>query len=119
MRESPIEAYLVDRCAYYGGVAEKFKSPQRKNVPDRLCSWPFGDHDFVELKATDVEPNAGQLRDHKRRREMGHRVFVIDSKEKVDIYVQMAYQRYLGRKHEQLPMSKMRESAGHSAVPKP
>lgn len=108
MRESTIESYLVEQCELYGATAEKFKSPQRKNVPDRICTWPgpkvgeFGearqmpaDVDMVELKATGEEPNAGQLRDHARRRRMGQRVFVIDSKPAVDVYVQMARKRML------------------------
>lgn len=95
MRESIIESYLVEQVELYGGVAEKFKSPQKKNVPDRLCSWPFNDHDFVELKATGEEANAAQVRDHNRRRRMGHRVYVIDSKTGVDIYVLMARKRML------------------------
>lgn len=94
MRESAIEKYLVKRVAECGGVAEKFVSPGRKNVPDRLCQW-VGYIDFVELKATGVEPNAGQLRDHARRLQLGHEVWVIDSKERVDTYIDYCLRREL------------------------
>lgn len=87
MREFTVEKYFVEQVTLAGGVAEKFKSPGRKNVPDRLCSWPLGYHDFVELKATGEKPTPGQLRDHKRRRAMGHRVWVISSKDQVDRYI--------------------------------
>lgn len=105
MRESKIEKYLREQVELYGGTCEKFKSPQRKNVPDRICCWPHpesdedlagGEIDFVELKATDEEPNEGQARDHKRRRRMGFRVFVIDTMTGVDIYVRMARKRMVG-----------------------
>lgn len=103
MRESIIESYLVEQVELYGGLCEKFKSPQRAKVPDRICTWPnqmeyqaVADIDFVELKATGETPDDGQLRDHKRRRERGARVYVIDSKTGVDLYVRMARKRMLG-----------------------
>lgn len=109
MRESTIESYLVEQCELYGATCEKFKSPGRKNVPDRLCTWPGqrftewgearqhpADVDMVELKAPGKEPNDGQLRDHKRRRQMGQRVFVIDTKTGVDMYIRMARRRMIG-----------------------
>jgi hypothetical protein len=93
MRESTVERYLVQRVEALGGTAEKFKSPNNRNVPDRICSWPFGYVDFVELKATGVKPNAAQLRDHKRRRALGHEVYVLDSIESVLDYAEFALRR--------------------------
>jgi hypothetical protein len=40
LREADIEAYLVKRVEALGGTAEKFSSPARRSVPDRLISWP-------------------------------------------------------------------------------
>lgn len=88
MKEALIEHYLVTRVAKHGGEAEKFVSPQKKNVPDRIVWWTMGDVDFVELKATGEAPNEGQLRDHKRRRARGFRVFVFDSFAAIDWYIQ-------------------------------
>ena len=100
MRESTIEKYLVDQVKKHGGVAEKFKSPGRKNVPDRIVLWPTRkyfcdgyhayvepDIHFIELKATGKKATVAQERDHKWRREMGFLVLVLDSKEGVDIYI--------------------------------
>lgn len=84
MRESEIEAYLVKRVELYGGIAYKFTSPQRRNVPDRLVALPKGVLFFVECKATREQPSAGQLREHARLKDRGHTVLVIDSKEQVD-----------------------------------
>ena len=98
MRESRIESYLVKEVEKRGGVAEKFKSPNRRNVPDRIILWPettFENYnpypawaEFVECKRPGEKPTAGQHRDHERRRAMGFRVIVVDSIEAVDTYLE-------------------------------
>lgn len=98
MRESVIEKYLVEQVEMYGGMCEKFRSPQQKNVPDRICSWPGflggrGTVDFVELKATGKFATVAQARDHERRRKIGQQVFVINSKAAVDWYIASARSR--------------------------
>lgn len=87
MRESTIEAYLVREVAKRGGIAEKFSSPGRRHVPDRIVTWPNGAVEFVEVKAPGKKPTAGQLRDHKRRRAMFQSVVVVDSYADVLRYV--------------------------------
>ncbi len=96
MRESQVEKYLVDQVKKHGGVAEKFKSPGRKNVPDRIVEWPerFIGYtyipsyiDFVELKTLTGRLTVGQKRDHDRRRQMGLHVLVLRSKCDVDCYI--------------------------------
>ena len=83
MLERDIEAYLVKRCAEIGALCDKFTSPQRRSVPDRLIT--FGGRVlFVELKATGKKPTEAQVRDHERRREAGAAVVWLDSKESVD-----------------------------------
>lgn len=89
MRESSIETYLKREVRKAGGVAEKFVSPGRKNVPDQIVTWVAPMLDYVELKATGQKPNAGQRRDHARRRARGYSVFVLDSKKMVDVYIEM------------------------------
>lgn len=78
MRERDIEDYLVKRVKAMGGIAYKFTSPQRVNVPDRIVVLPAR-LVFVELKAPGVRPNEGQLREHSRLRDLGQSVVVIDS----------------------------------------
>ena len=104
MRESDVEAYLVAEVAKRGGVAEKFTSPSRRSVPDRLVQWPTRYLDpeyppfgvaadarchFVECKATGEKPTVPQQRDHERRRKMGFVVAVVDSYESVDKYLEV------------------------------
>ena len=98
VRESAIERYLVREVERRGGVAEKFKSPNRRAVPDRLILWPEARFEkykpypawaeFVECKAPGEKPTVLQHRDHERRRAMGFRVTVVDSIEAVDTYLE-------------------------------
>lgn len=87
MRESLVEAYLVKRVQSAGGQAYKFKSPGRKNVPDRIVLMPNGRIRFVELKAPGERPTDAQDREHIRLWQMGFQVVVIDSTEGVDQFL--------------------------------
>lgn len=87
MLEKDIEAYLVKRCKEQGWMCEKFTSPQRRSVPDRIVTLPGGQIVFVELKAPGKKPTEAQERDHAKRRGMGVRVYVADSKETVDLII--------------------------------
>lgn len=81
MRESVIEKALVERVKALGGMCEKFTSPSRRGVPDRIVTLPGGKIVFVELKATGGKLSVLQQRDHARRRALGCSVLVIDSLE--------------------------------------
>lgn len=84
MRESYIERKLCERIKALGGLCEKFTSPGRRSVPDRLITLPNGDISFAEVKAPGEKPTILQKRDHARRRNLGCRVFIIDSLESID-----------------------------------
>lgn len=113
MRESKIEAYLVERVKALGGEVRKVNWIGRRGAPDRLvmlpararpapdcawnnpagrsacnpdCTWcsPAGLSIWVELKATGKVAEAHQLREHKRMRAMGQQVEVVDSLQRVD-----------------------------------
>lgn len=86
-KEAVIEAYLVKRIHALGGECEKFVSPMRRSVPDRIVTMPGAKIIFVELKRFGKHPTEMQERDHQRRREMGFDVRVIDSKEGVDALI--------------------------------
>lgn len=86
MLERDIEKALVKRVKALGGTAEKFTSPGRRSVPDRLVTLPGGVIVFVELKAPGKKPTENQLRDHSRRRALGCDVRVIDSLEAVNAF---------------------------------
>lgn len=79
--EKDVEAALVRRVKVLGGLCEKFTSPGRRSVPDRIITMPNGQIIFVELKAPNKKPTDAQLKDHERRRALGCDVRVIDNKE--------------------------------------
>jgi hypothetical protein len=85
VRESSVEAYLVKRCKEIGALCEKFTSPQRKNVPDRLVTF-WGTY-YLEMKRPGKGASEAQARDHKRRRALGADVRVIDTHAKVDSFI--------------------------------
>lgn len=77
--ENAVCKYARDR---YKMKAEKFTSPGRRAVPDRLftvsCNHPGGFMFFCEFKAPGKKPTEKQERDHEERRRMGNKVFVVD-----------------------------------------
>jgi hypothetical protein len=89
MRESMIERYLVAQVEAIGGRAQKFVSPGHSHVPDRIVLMPGARIFFVECKAPGEHPTAGQLREHRRLRDMGFYVYVIDTLELVDAFIRM------------------------------
>lgn len=88
MRESKVEKLLREGVEAAGGMCEKFVSPGKRGVPDRIVTWP-GEVHFVELKKPGESPEEYQLRDHDRRRSMRQMVFVLDSHEAVTWYIRV------------------------------
>lgn len=84
MLEKEIEKYLVTEIKKLGGTAYKFVSPGQAGVPDRICLLPNGVIFFVELKATGKTTRTLQNRQILRIRAYGQRVYIADSKERVD-----------------------------------
>jgi hypothetical protein len=84
MLEKEIEKALVKKVKALGGICEKFTSPQKRSVPDRICLLPGGRVIWVELKAPGKRPTNNQRRDHLKRRMLGADVRVIDSFEMID-----------------------------------
>lgn len=79
MLERDVEKALVKRINLLCGKCEKFTSPGRRSVPDRIVTLPGGRIVFVELKAPGKVPTELQRRDHKERIALGCEVMVIDS----------------------------------------
>lgn len=79
MLEKDVESVLVKRVKALGGLCEKFTSPARRSVPDRIVTLPGGKIIFVELKAPGKKPTKKQQLDHDRRRALGCKVVVIDN----------------------------------------
>jgi len=86
MLERHIERALVRSVERLGGTCEKFTSPGRRSVPDRLVTMPGGAIIFVEVKTPGKRPTPMQERDHARRRAMGCDVRVIDTMEAANAF---------------------------------
>jgi len=85
--ESRVESYLRKEVKKAGGACRKFVSPGRRHVPDNIALWSVAIAEFVECKDKGRGARAGQKREHARLKKLGFRVFLIDTKEKVDQYI--------------------------------
>jgi len=86
MLERDVEQALVRRVKALGGTCEKFTSPTKRSVPDRIVTLPGGVIIFVEVKAPGKKPTPLQERDHAARRALGCAVRVIDNKDDADAF---------------------------------
>lgn len=88
MREKDIEEYLRDEVKKAGGKAYKFESPGNSGVPDRIVIFPQNSIYFVELKAPGRKTTDLQNKQIGELKKFGCKVGVIDSKEKVNNFIQ-------------------------------
>lgn len=84
MLEKQIEKKFCDKVKALGGLCEKFTSPQKRSVPDRLVTLPDNRIIFVELKRPNKTATEAQKRDHDKRRALGCDVRVINSLEQIE-----------------------------------
>jgi Holliday junction resolvase len=84
MLENKIERRLVQRTKEAGGMAIKWVAPAMAGVPDRIVFLPAGVVIFVELKAPGKTSTALQVRVQQMLRDLGAKVYQIDSMEAVD-----------------------------------
>ncbi len=83
MREKTLEQQLVKAVKHTGGRAVKLVSPGFDGMPDRLVLFPLGRIAFVEVKAPGKKPRPLQVARHEMLRDLGFKVFVIDSTEQI------------------------------------
>lgn len=81
--EKAIERKLVELCKENNALCIKLLTYQFIGLPDRLCLFPNGKAVFVELKTTNKKPRKIQLSVHKKLRDLGFDVRVIDSTNEV------------------------------------
>ena len=85
MREKELECKLVKAVRDSGGLDLKFVSPNMDGVPDRLLLFPGGRAAFAEVKAPGQKPRLLQVHRMEQLRELGFRVYVVDSEEKIEV----------------------------------
>ncbi|SCY26186.1 VRR-NUC domain-containing protein [Alkaliphilus peptidifermentans DSM 18978] len=86
--ESKIEAKLKGEVENLGGMCLKFTSPGMAGVPDRLVLLPLGRVVFVELKAPVNKLRPLQKKRKKQLEKLGFKVYVIDSYEGIEDFLQ-------------------------------
>lgn len=82
--EKAIERYLCDVVKQLGGVCLKYSNPGAVGYPDRVALMPNGRSYWFELKSKGKKPTRIQTIRINQLESLGHRVFVVDSKEQVD-----------------------------------
>lgn len=85
--EKVTEKTLTREVEKIGGQSYKWASANRSGVPDRICFFPGGLIKFVEVKSEGVKPTDLQLEIHRRLRALGHKVTVVDTREKVKTFI--------------------------------
>ena len=76
--ESDVQTTVTRYAKSKGLLGEKFSSPGKRSVPDYMYSINCGFIFFIEYKAPGKTPTTKQDKDHKKRRERGCYVFVVD-----------------------------------------
>lgn len=85
--EKYLESTLRLKVIELGGQCFKWVSPGVNGVPDRIVLMPFGHIWFVELKTLGKTPTKLQLFIHKLLTRLGFKVVVIDSLEKLNLFL--------------------------------
>lgn len=94
MRESQVEKHLVKRVEETGGLIRKIAYIGRRACPDRLVGWPTDERfcqprkALVETKRPGGKARGEQEREHERLRAVGFHVYVLDTIEGVDKFIE-------------------------------
>ena len=83
MLEKEIERKLVRTVQMMGGKAVKIACPGYDGMPDRMVLLKGGRMGFVEVKRPSEKPRPLQESRHRMLRELGFKVYVLDSMEKI------------------------------------
>lgn len=92
--EGKIESYLRKKVLASGGRLRKLRWIGQRGAPDRFVWWPEEQKGvgpiaaLVEVKAPGKKPTAQQLREHKRLRDDGFSVVVVDCEDMVDVMIE-------------------------------
>lgn len=84
MREKEIEQALVKKINDRKGLCIKFIYPSMTGIPDRIILLPKGKIGFVETKRPGGEPRPIQKKRIRQFKNLGFKVYVLDSKDNID-----------------------------------
>lgn len=94
--EKNIENYFIKKVKELGGLTIKMG---KNGNPDRLALLPYQLFYLVELKSKTGKLTPLQVQVHKKINCVGHRTFVIGSKEKVDEFVEIVKKDFKRSQH--------------------
>lgn len=98
--EKDIESFGGKECAKRGWLHEKFTSPQKRSVPDRLITTSNGFMFFIEYKRPGQYATPNQIADHTERRNRGVTVFVCDCYEQTEEALAIGWELSMGMEVE-------------------
>ena len=84
--ESDVELFFTKKLKSKGAICWKMVSPGTSGVPDRIVIY-HGSVYFVELKDTGRHPRKLQRYVHAKLNDQGFPVYVIDTKEGADMFI--------------------------------
>lgn len=90
--EKAIEQFLANRVKRMGGVCLKYSNPGMVGYPDRVCLLPGGVTIWIELKSQGKHLMPAQRIRKAQMENMGHPVYVCDSKLQVELLLKQ-YER--------------------------
>lgn len=85
--EARVETYLAKRVKEEGGHVRKLKWIGRNGAPDRLIWWTFPRIALVECKSADGDLEPSQQREIPRMIRDGWPVYVVSSRDEVDLMI--------------------------------
>lgn len=77
--EKDIEKAGCKHAEKLGFIVRKYKTPGRRNAPDRIHFAPGGVCFFIEYKDTGEKPRTGQVREANKLRALGFDVHFVDN----------------------------------------
>jgi hypothetical protein len=86
--EKLLERNLREKVKKMGGWAVKFWAISTVGFPDRITLSPNGKINFVELKSEGKKPTPIQASVHRKLEALGFNVFVIDTTEKLNDFLE-------------------------------
>lgn len=87
--ERKLKEIVEKKCQ---GLCLKLSSQDFTGLPDRLCLLLPGVAFFVEVKSKGKKPRKIQEHVHKRLRDLGFQVYVVDSMEKLNSIKELVYE---------------------------
>lgn len=87
-KEGKVETYFKEQVEAHGGLTRKAKWLCRRGCPDQFWAFPRGRYGLAEMKPPGVPAQPHQDREFRRLREAGVAVYLIDSLEAVDRFIE-------------------------------